>query len=117
MATKYPRIHGAGYAVPTSVRKNDDPIFDWLNQHPPSDSPFAGYDERRVLADGENLVDIMVPAAQQPLLAASLKPADVDLLLGYGSVSQYSNPKDLSLVHQRPGLSKSTWVVALKLQR
>ncbi len=113
MATRHPRILGAGYALPASVRKNDDPIFDWLNQHPPSESPFTGYDERRVLADGENLVDIMVPAAQQALQAASLKPADVDLLLGCGSVSQYWNPNDLSLVHQRLGLSKSTWVVAL----
>ena len=110
---KHPRILGAGYAVPAEVRRNDDPIFDWINQHPPADKPFSGYEERRVLADGESLVDIMVPAAQNALQAAGLKPSDVDMLLGYGSVAQFSNPNDLGLVHQRLGLPESTWVVPL----
>ena len=31
MTHEQPRILGVGYAVPSNLRTNDDPIFDWLN--------------------------------------------------------------------------------------
>lgn len=113
MSATLPRILGAGYAVPAKIRKNDDPVFDWLIHHPPPNDPFRGYDERRVLDEGETLTDIMVPAAQSALDAAELSARNVEMLLGCASVGKYWNPNDLTLLHQRLGLPRSAWVVPL----
>jgi 3-oxoacyl-[acyl-carrier-protein] synthase III len=113
MSSTLPRILGAGYTVPAGIRTNNDPVFDWLIHHPPPHDPFQGYVERRVLDERETLMDIMVPAARNALDAAGLSAGKVDLLLGCGSVSTYWNPNDLTLLHQRLGLPRSTQVVAL----
>ena len=42
-------LTGVGYAVPPSIRTNDDPIFDWLKAHQTAGQDlFQGYKERRV---------------------------------------------------------------------
>jgi 3-oxoacyl-[acyl-carrier-protein] synthase III len=113
MAANIPRILGAGYAVPAAVRTNDDPVFDWLKHHPPSQNPFQGYVDRRVLSEGEDLMTIMVPAALQSLEAAGVEPSAVDLLLGTASVSDYWNPNELCRLHELLALPQRAWVIPL----
>lgn len=114
MNNQQPRIVGVGYAVPPNLRTNDDPIFDWLKAHIPSGSnPFQGYVTRVVLGPGEDLMTIMLPAALNALQAANLKPSDIDMLLGYASVSPYATPNELSHLHQMLQLPQSTYVVPL----
>ena len=109
-----PRLIGLGYSVPPTRRTNDDPIFDWLKAHvPPDKNPFQGYKTRAVLAPGEDLMTIMVPAALNALEDAKLRPSDIDLLLGYASISPYATPNALSLLHRQLGLPERTWVVPL----
>jgi len=109
-----PRILGTGYCVPKTIRGNDDPIFAWLHANdPPGKHLFAGYEQRRVLAPGEDLMTIMVPAARSALAAATLAAGDVDLLLGIGSVSAFDPPNALSQLHRELGLSATCWVLPL----
>lgn len=98
-------ILGQGYAVPDTIRGNDDPIFDWLRQHtPPGTDLFNGLKYRRVLACADAVIDIMTEACRDALRRAHLRPDDIDLLTGAGSVSSYVAPNDLAVVHQRLGL-------------
>jgi 3-oxoacyl-[acyl-carrier-protein] synthase-3 len=107
-----PRIIGTGWSVPQKVRYNNDPIFDWLREnHSPDSNLFEGYEQRHVLSPGETLIDIMVPAAQMALQNAGIEPADIDILLGHGSISEYIQPDMLSLVHKELGLPKTAWVI------
>lgn len=109
-----PRLIGLGYSVPPTRRTNDDPIFDWLKAHvPPDKNPFQGYKTRAVLAPGEDLLTMMVPAALNALEDAKLRPSDIDLLLGFASISPYATPNALSLLHKQLGLPERAWVVPL----
>jgi 3-oxoacyl-[acyl-carrier-protein] synthase-3 len=114
MTDQQPRILGVGYAVPPNLRTNDDPIFDWLKAHIPAGSnPFQGYTTRVVLGPGEDLMTIMVPAALNALQDAKLGPSDIDMVLGYASVSPYTTPNELVHLHQMLHLSPSAYVVPL----
>ena len=109
-----PAIVGTGFAVPANIRTNDDPIFDWLKKHNPHGMDlFKGYKYRRVLSREENLDTIMVPAALRAMEHAKIGPADVDLLIGYGSVSPYETPNELARLHQILGLDPRVWVLPL----
>ncbi|MEG4516347.1 MULTISPECIES: 3-oxoacyl-[acyl-carrier-protein] synthase III C-terminal domain-containing protein [unclassified Microcoleus] len=104
-------IIGTGYAVPSQIRTNDDPIFDWLKQHPvPGQDLFKGYKERRVLSSGESVTELMVQAALVAIKDAGLNIGEIDALLGYDSVSEYLTPNGLAKVHQQLGLSPTTWI-------
>lgn len=108
------RILGTGYAVPDHIRRNDDPIFDWLREHQqPGQDLFKGYDERRVLGPGEDLIDLLVPAARRALDAARVAPHDVDLLLGDASVSEYITPNALAHLHARLELPHHAWILPI----
>lgn len=112
-----PRLIGLGYAVPPGRRTNDDPIFDWLKAHvPPASNPFQGYKTRAVLAPGEDLMTMMVPAALNALADAHLQPSDIDLLLGFASISPYNTPNELSLLHRQLGLPERTWIIPLNCE-
>jgi len=113
MSDQQPRLLGVGYAVPQNIRTNDDPIFDWLKAHPVQGDPFQGYVNRVVLGPGEDLMTMMVPAAVNALTAAGLRPSDVDMLLGYASVSAYQTPNELSHLHHMLGCAPRTYVVPL----
>ncbi|MGH3692853.1 MAG: hypothetical protein ACRDRX_02415 [Pseudonocardiaceae bacterium] len=107
-----PAILGTGSCLPDTVRRNDDPVFDWLHRNNPAGSElFQGYEQRRVLAKGQTVVDIMVPAARRALAAAGRTIEQVDLLLGYASVSQWAMPNDLARVAARLGLPPHAEVV------
>ncbi|RZL08434.1 MAG: hypothetical protein EOP40_13120 [Rubrivivax sp.] len=110
-------ILGVGYAVPDRIRGNDDPIFDWLREHnPPGTDLFKGLKYRRVLDTPEGVVGIMVQSAQGALADAGLQLADIDMLLGSGSVSQFNAPNDLCLVHHHLGLPSTCRVMALNTE-
>jgi len=114
MSDPAPRILGLGYAVPPTLRGNDDPIFGWLKAHLPEGSnPFQGYTTRVVLAPGEDLMTLMVPAALDALQAANLQPSDIDMLIGIASVSPYASPNELSHLHQLLRLPPHAWVMPL----
>jgi 3-oxoacyl-[acyl-carrier-protein] synthase III len=111
MAALRPRIIGTGWAVPKKIRLNDDPIFDWLKTKYPDQQLFEGYKVRHVLDDGEDLMTIMVPAAKMALKKAQIKPNDIDLLIGLGSISDYIQPNALSQLHKELGLPSKAWVI------
>lgn len=112
-----PRILGLGYFVPPNLRANNDPIFDWIHEYlqknPNVPNPFQGYKTRVVLGPGEDLMTMMVPAAMNALEASNLQPSDIDMLLGYASVSPWANPNELSHLHQMLEMPQSTYVVPL----
>jgi 3-oxoacyl-[acyl-carrier-protein] synthase III len=109
-----PAILATGSCLPDTIRGNDDPIFDWLHQNPPPNLDlFEGYDQRRVLAPGEQLVDLMVEAARSALQRAALAAADVDLLIGYASVSTWEMPNDLTAVATKLGLAPTVPVIPI----
>jgi 3-oxoacyl-[acyl-carrier-protein] synthase-3 len=105
-------ILGLGASVPRSVRRNDDPIFNMMD---PGDAilrtVFAGTMERRVLAPGEPLADLMETAARAALDAAGIGASEVDRLIGYESLSDYLTPNGLYLLHRRLGLSPRAMVL------
>ena len=72
-----------------------------------------GYTTRVVLGPGEDLMTMMVPAALNALADAKLQPSDIDMLLGYASVSPYANPNEMSHLHEMLHLPQSTYVVPL----
>lgn len=112
MGKLLPRITGLGYALPQSIRRNDDPIFDWLKKHvTDGEKLFTGYHARHVLHEGEELVSIMLHAAKKAMDHAGIGASEVDILIGTGSMGQYSNPNELNALHKELGLPSSTWVI------
>ncbi len=110
-------ILGTGYCVPERIRGNDDPVFDWIKANRPDDSGlFCGLHQRRVLEQGGDLVRIMCESARAALAEAGLAPADVGMLLGSASVSQYYSPNDLAAVHRDLGLSNRCRVMSLNTE-
>jgi 3-oxoacyl-[acyl-carrier-protein] synthase-3 len=98
-------ITGVGFAVPRTVRKNDDPIFDWIHSNEPDYAAlFKGFEERRVLAADETIVDLMATATRAALADAGLVTEDIDLLIGIASVSDFVTPNALVQVHRELGL-------------
>ncbi len=109
-----PTILGLGYHLPEHIRGNDDACFAYLREHePPGTDLFTGYVTRHVLADTENLIDIMQPAAQMALKAAAAQPSDIGLLLGCTSPGRNIVPSDLYELHKRLGLDRRTLAVPL----
>jgi 3-oxoacyl-[acyl-carrier-protein] synthase-3 len=114
MTDQQPRIIGLGYSVPSTLRGNDDPIFNWLKANVPNwNEYFQGYSTRVVLAPGEDLMTLMVPAALNALQDAKLDPSEIDMLLGYASVSPFADPNELAHLHQMLRLPPSAYVVPL----
>ncbi len=109
-----PRILGLGHSVPATTRGNKDEIFAWLRANPPKGADlFAGYETRHVLAPGQELIDIMLPAAQMAMDAAGVVAGDIDMVPGEGSISAYNTPNALSELHQRLGLTSRAWPLPL----
>ncbi len=105
-------VVGTGYAVPPTVRTNDDPIFDYIHAHDPTHGKlFFGYENRRVLAPAEPIEPYMIQAAHAALSSAGLVAADIDLLLGFTSISPYLTPNSLTYVHAALGLAPTCWMI------
>lgn len=109
-----PAVLATGSALPSQVRRNDDPVYAWLRAHQPAGHDlFTGYDERRVLAPDETLVDLMAAAATSALGAAGVAATDVDLVLGYASMSTWLMPNDLVATAQLLGVPPTAMVVPI----
>lgn len=107
-------ILGVGHCLPSIVRDNTDPVFDYIRAHPGTNSDiFAGIKTRRALGPDETMITIMITAAKNALTNAGLKAADIDMLLGGGSVSEYNSPNSLTAVHAALGLSANCRAMAL----
>jgi 3-oxoacyl-[acyl-carrier-protein] synthase-3 len=111
-------ILGFGYCVPSNIRTNDDPLFNYIKatanaQGISEQSLFTGTKERRYLKPGETLEDLMVQASQQALVQAGLKPEQINRLYGYASVSEFITPNALYKVHADLELSPQTLVVPI----
>ena len=102
MTSPQTAIVGLGYSVPEKVRSNDDKIFDWLHANsPPGSNLFAGLKYRRVLEPPQTVVDLMIAASETALAQANLKVDEVDLIIGYASVSKYDAPNGLLDLHKQ----------------
>lgn len=109
-----PRILGLGHSVPARIRGNDDPVFDWLKDHPVEGKDlFAGYETRHVLSPDQGLIDIMLPAAQLAMDRAGVTADQIDMVLGEGSIGQFNTPNTISELHHRLGLPACAWPVPL----
>ena len=107
-------IAGVGHAAPAAVRLNDDPVFDWIRSHNPSGVDlFKGYHSRRVLAPGEDLIDILVPAARKAMDDAGIGPDEIDMLTGFASLDPVYAPNPLALLHQKLGLRPGVWILPI----
>ena len=102
-------IAGLGYQLPAQIRLNDDPIFDALKKNSSQQeilALFQGIEKRHVLGPDETLVSIMAVAAEKAMIDAGVKPADIDLLIGCASLSEYVVPSDLGALHARLALPR-----------
>ncbi len=109
-----PAILGTGAAFPAKVRLNDDPVFTWIIDQTPPDQRgqmFTGLKERRVLAEDEEITTFMVDAAKAALVEAQVDIADIDLIVGYSSVSTWLVPNDLMLVAKELGAGPNTKII------
>jgi 3-oxoacyl-[acyl-carrier-protein] synthase-3 len=114
MSEIVPILSGYGYAVPSKIRGNNDPIFQWLHDHRViGENLFEGYKERRVLDAGEDLMTIMLPASRNAMKDAGIQPGEVDFLLGVGSISLYRNPNVLSDLHNQLKLGENCWPIPI----
>ena len=114
MSAVTPRILGTGYASPSTIRTNDDPIFDWLKKNNPAGMDlFSGYDKRHILAPDQTLIDIMKPAAELALKDAEVTVGQIDLALGEGSMGEYLTPNTLSELHHALGIREHAWPIPL----
>lgn len=108
---------GLGSSVPATVRRNDDPIFRAIDVRASAVSAvFAGANERRVLAHGEDLIDLMEAASRAALSMAGTSPSQVDRLIGYESISEHLTPNGLFLLHQRLGLRRDVMVLPINCE-
>ncbi len=110
-------IVGRGYALGSEIRANDDPVFAYVNAHPPPNADlFAGLTTRRALGAGQSGVSIAVEAAHAALDQAQVLPRDVDMLLGSVSVGPYVAPNALAVVHAALKLPDRCRVMALNTE-
>lgn len=99
-------ITGWGMAVPETVLTNADleKIVEtsdaWIRER-------TGIVERRIAREGEYPADLAVRAALQALQVASLKPADVDLIICATSSPEHIFPATACLVQDRLGAVKA----------
>lgn len=73
------------------------------------DDPFRGAVSRRVLAPDEPVIRIELPAAQEALAAASMTPADVDLLLSSAFLPDQPGIGNAAFLASTLGLRCPAW--------
>ncbi len=107
-------IIGIASRLPDAIRRNDDPIFDWLHANPPAGKDlFTGYCKRHVLAKGETVLDILLPAARMAIDDAGLEVRQIDMVIGCVSPSTYILPSDLFALTHRLQLPETTLTIPL----
>ena len=114
MSDLHTAIVGQGYALPPKIRKNEDPIFNWLHKNQPEGTDlFLGLHCRRVIESPQTVADLMVEASNNALEKAAMQASQVDLLIGYASVSEFNAPNGLLEIHQKMNLSEACRCIAV----
>src|SRR5260221_5658884 len=107
-------IIGMARRLPDNIRTNNDPIFDWIHKHhPDGEGLFTGYDKRHVLAEGETVLDIVIPAARMANDDADLETRQIDIVIGCILPDTYFVPADLFALTRQLKLAGTTLTVAL----
>lgn len=107
-------IIGMAKNLPEKIRTNFDPIFKWLHDHPPKGQDlFTGYEKRRVLAEGQTVLDILEPAAREAIADAGLDISQIDVVMGCISPNTYFVPPDLFALTRNLKLSERTLTIPL----
>lgn len=107
-------VIGLGHRVPEQIRRNNDPIFDWLKKNVKDwDELFYGYEERHILSPGETVLDILEPASRMAIADAELAASDIDVVIGCVTPGTYVVPSDLFDLTRRLGLSERTLTLSL----
>jgi 3-oxoacyl-[acyl-carrier-protein] synthase-3 len=106
-------ICGLGHALPSTERREGDPTYAHLRSADPFSPLFTGYNSRRVLGPEESLTELMAEACRNALRAAATDIADVDLLTGYASVSEFLAPNELFALHRSLGMSERAEVLPI----
>ena len=74
---------------------------------------FTGYGKRHVLAEGETVLDILLPAARMAIDDAGLEARQIDMVIGCVSPSTFILPSDLFALTQRLQLPETTLTIPL----
>ncbi|WKU05560.1 3-oxoacyl-ACP synthase III family protein [Micromonospora sp. HUAS LYJ1] len=111
-------VLGCGHALPSQIRRNDDPIFAGLDRSADARGVseaalFLGLRERRVLGADGRIEPLVVNACRRALRHADVAPEEVDRLYGYVSVPDYATPNPLFAVHRDLGLPERAMVVPI----
>jgi 3-oxoacyl-[acyl-carrier-protein] synthase-3 len=107
-------ILGIASRLPDTIRDNADPIFDWIRAHPSKgEDLFTGYSKRHVLAEGETVLDILLPAARMAIDDAGLEARQIDVVMGCVSPSTFILPSELFALTQRLQLPETTLTIPL----
>ena len=110
-------ILGVGYCLPDKIRGNDDPVFDWLREHPPSGGElFDGLKYRRVLERGDQITELVAHACKNAVADAKVDLADIDLLIGSASVSGWSATSRRRRVSSNAAAATSVRMLAFTVQ-
>jgi 3-oxoacyl-[acyl-carrier-protein] synthase-3 len=116
--TKRIAITGLGHSVGCGIRKNNDRVFNFLNDPNNADVAgkdlFTGYENRAVMQNGQTLAGMMVVAADLALEQAELKAIEIDAIIGYASISEYLTPNALTDVHNQLGLKDSCFLIPVQ---
>ncbi len=100
------RIVGVGSALPETVVGNDV-VEAQLGVEPGWIEGRTGVRERRVLANGDGLVDLAESAARAALEQAEVAPSDVDAVVVPTTSGPYLFPSLACLLHERLGIGTS----------
>lgn len=100
------RIVGVGSALPDTVVGNDA-VEHQLGVEPGWIEARTGVRERRILQDGDALVDLAETAARAALASADVEPAALDAIVVATTSAPYLFPSLGCLVHERLGVAKS----------
>ena len=121
--TRYAQIISTGRYIPEKMLTNDDldlmlgeSVGEWLVEN-------VGIHQRHVMAENETTSSMVVKAADQALERASLKAADLDLIMVATDTPDYISPATASVVQAKLGADNAgtfdvncacaAWVTAL----
>jgi len=111
-------IVGCGFAVPSSARLNNVPLYQASLLTEAHDARkereiFTGLHKRHYLLESEDLTSLVCEASHNALRIAGISERQVDRLYGYLSVSTYLAPNALYRLHDMMGLSEKCMVVPI----
>ena len=106
---------GFGHSYPSTIRRNDSDIFNYLKEHkPPNLDLFKGYNQRYVLKDEESIDEHVKISASNAINDACLEAGEIDAILGYVTCSEFQAPNSLTKVHRDLKLKKACPVIPIQ---